>query len=417
MPSGRSEQILVGLDVGTTKICTVVGEVVRGTLLIRGMQISPAQGMRKGVVVNMDELTLSIANALREAESGCGVEINSVYLGLSGAHVKGFGSIGAAGIGGREVGRREIEEALDSARSVYVPLDRDVLHVLPAGYAVDGQNGITDPSGMTCERLEAHVFVVTASVSAVRNLVACVNKAGVEGVEVVFSPLASAGVFLTEEEREMGAVFVDIGGGTTDILFFRDGWPRHCSVLAVGGNHFTNDIAVGLGVSVSEAEHIKKHVGIEALRRAGDGDEIEVSYEGRKRAFSRSRLVEILEARSYEVLDLIRKELTQCAAGDIAPTKVVLAGGGALLNGLDRMAESVWGVPVRLGSPLKKRGVQNMPDAPACATAAGLVLYGFDALPDMVRTRDAVAGVFGFIKGLAKEIFNRKKGGIAYVRN
>ena len=233
--------IIVGLDVGTTKICAVVGEVVNGDLEFHGVSTSSSTGLRKGVVVNIEATVESIRNAVKAAEVGTGVEINAVYVGISGGHIKGFNSYGAIGIRGKEVTMLDVDRVIDSAKAVYVPLDREVLHVIPTGYILDGQDGIKDPAGMAGVRLEAKVYILTGAVTSVQNLLKCCEKAGIEVIDIVFEPLASAEAILTEDEKELGVAVVDIGGGTTDIILYKDGWLRHSSVLAVGGNHFTND--------------------------------------------------------------------------------------------------------------------------------------------------------------------------------
>lgn len=414
---GHPENIIVGLDVGTTKICTVVGEVVSGTLSFRSMHISSSKGMRKGAVVNMEETVQSVRNALKEAESSFGVEINSVYVSISGAHVKGSHNFGAAGIGGRDVTYADVDRVLDSAKAVYVPLDREVLHVVPAGYTIDGQNGIKDPVGMTGERLEAKVYTVTGAVTSMQNLLKCCEKAGVEVADMVFGPLASAEAILTDDERELGVAVVDIGGGTTDIILYKDGWPSHACALSVGGNHFTNDIAVGLKIPVTEAERIKKCFGAAAMHMVSDSEQIAIVHGGQDRMVLRRHLAGIIQARTDEFLDLIRKEFISCSGYDIASTGVVLTGGGALLEGLSSMAEAAWGLPVRLGGPMNIHGVQDMLNNPICSAGAGLVLHGFEASSERMYSADAVRGVFGKIKDWAKEILKIKKGGIEYVRN
>ena len=414
---GHPEDIIVGLDVGTTKICAVVGEVVSGTLTFRGMHLSPSQGMRKGAIVNTEETVQSIRKVLMETESSLGVEINSVYVSISGAHIKGAHTIGARGVGGREVTYADVDKVLDSAKALYVPLDRELLHIVPAGYSIDGQNGIKDPVGMIGERLEAKVYAVTAAVTSMQNLLRCCEKAGVEVADMVFGPLASAEAILTNDERELGAAVVDIGGGTTDVIFYKDGWPSHAFVLAIGGNHFTNDIAVGLKIPVTEAERIKKCCGSAGTHTVGESEKIPVVQGGQEKMVLRRHLAEILQARTDEFLDLLRGEFLSCSGHDIASTGVVLTGGGALLEGLGTMAESAWGLPVRIGGPMNIHGVRDMLNNPVCSAGAGLVLYGFEAASDRVYSTDAVRGVFGKMKDWVKEIFKIKKGGIEYVRN
>ncbi len=397
--------IIVGLDVGTTKICAAVGEVVNGELEFRGVSTSSSTGLRKGVVVNIEATVESIKNAVKTAEATTGVEINAVYVGISGGHIKGFNSYGAVGIRGKEVTHVDVERVIDSAKAVYVPLDREVLHVIPTGYILDGQNGIKDPAGMAGVRLEAKVYIVTGAVTSVQNLLKCCEKAGVEAIDIVFEPLASAEAILTDDEKELGVAVVDIGGGTTDIILYKDGWLRHSSVLAVGGNHFTNDIAVGLRISVIEAERIKKGHGSAMTSMVGDSEELDIVQAGQGRKILRRHLSEIIQPRTEELVDLIKRELLSCSAYDIASTGVVLTGGGSLLEGLDRMAEAALGLPVRIGFPEKISGPENIMNNPMYATGAGLVLYGFETEAGRVFSPDTFTGIFGKMEEWVKGIF------------
>ncbi len=397
--------IIVGLDVGTTKICAVVGELVEGELEIRGISTSASTGLRKGVVVNIESTVESIKNAVKTAESITGVEINAVYVGIAGGHIKGFNSYGAVGIRGKEVAYVDVERVIDSAKAVYVPLDREVLHVIPTGYILDGQNGIRDPIGMMGVRLEAKVYIVTGAVTSVQNLLKCCEKVGLEVVDIVFEPVASAEAILTDDEKELGVAIVDIGGGTTDIILYKDGWLRHTSVLAIGGNHFTNDIAVGLRVSVSEAERVKKSFGSAATSMVSDSEEIDIIQAGQGRKILRRCLSEIIQPRTEELLDLIKGELISCSAYDIASTGVVLTGGCSLLEGLDRMAEAVLGLPVRIGFPKDIKGCKDIINNPMYATGVGLVLYGSETESGRVFYPDAFTGIFGKMKDWVKGIF------------
>jgi cell division protein FtsA len=397
--------IIVGLDVGTTKICAAVGEVVNGELEFRGVSTSSSAGLRKGVVVDMEATVESIRNAVKTAEAAIGVEINAVYVGISGGHIKGFNSYGAVGIRGKEVTPVDVERLIDSAKAVYVPIDREVLHVIPTGYILDGQNGIKDPAGMAGVRLEAKVYIVTGAVTSVQNLLKCCEKAGVEAVDIVFEPLASAEAILTDDEKELGVAVVDIGGGTTDIILYKDGWLRHSSVLAVGGNHFTNDIAVGLRIPVVEAERIKKGYGSALTSMVGASEELDIAQEGQGRKIVRRHLSEIIQPRAEELVDLIKTELLSCSAYDIASTGVVLTGGGSLLKGLDTMAETALGLPVRIGFPIKISGPDNIMNNPMYATGAGLVLHGFEAEASRVFTPDTFTGIFGKMTEWVKGIF------------
>lgn len=413
-----TDHIIIGLDIGTTKIAIAVGESMKGGLKFHGMYAYPSAGMRKGIVVNMEEMILSIRNALQEAGAASGVDINSVYVSVSGAHIKGCCNVGSAGIGGREVTCADIDRVFDAAKALYVPLDREILHVMPAGYSVDGLSGIKDPLGMTGERLEEKVYAITGAATPIQNLLRCCEKAGVEVADMVFAPAASAGTMLTDDERELGVALVDIGGGTTDILLIKDGWPIHASVLAIGGNHFTNDLAVGLRIPVDEAERIKKCFGAAAAQMVSDSEQIEIVLSGQKRTIYRRLVAEILQARTDEFLDLIQKEFPSDSGCESSLTGVVLTGGGALLNGIDRMAEEAWGLPVRAMSHIEMHGNdQCLENNPAYGVGAGLVRYGFEESSEGLYARDAVVGIFGRLKDWAREIFKIHKGGIEYVRN
>jgi cell division protein FtsA len=397
--------IIVGLDVGTTKICAVVGGIVDGELEILGVSTSASTGLRKGVVVNIESTVESIKNAVKTAESFTGVEISTVYVGIAGGHVKGFNSYGAVGLRGKEVGHVDIERVIDSAKAVYVPLDREVLHVIPTGYILDGQNGIKDPVGMMGVRLEAKVYIVTGAVTSVQNLLKCFEKLSLNVVDIVFEPLASAEAILTDDEKELGVAIIDIGGGTTDIIIYKDGCLRHSSVLAIGGNHFTNDIAVGLRVSVSEAERIKKSFGFAVTSMVSESEEIDIIQAGQSRKILRRNLIEIIQPRTEELLDLIKGELISCSGYDIASTGVVLTGGGSLLKGLDRMAEAVLGLPVRIGFPKEIKGCRDIINNPMYATGLGLVLYGLETESNRVFYSDAFTGIFRKMKDWVRGIF------------
>ena len=401
----KQGSIIVGLDVGTTNISTVVGEVVKDNLELRGVGTSASKGLRKGIVVNLDSTVESIKNAVEAAESSVGVEINAVYVGISGCHIKSFNSYGAVNIRGKEVSCVDVERVIDSAKAVYVPLDREVLHVIPTGYILDGQNSIKDPVGMIGVRLETKAFIVTGAVTSVQNLLKCCEKAGLEVIDIVFEPLASAEAILTNDEKELGVAAVDIGGGTTDIILYKDGWLRHASVLAIGGNHFTNDLAVGLRISVSEAERVKKRFGSATAGVVNDSEEIEIIQAGNERKIVIRHLSEIIQPRTEELLNLIKNELISCAGYDIASTGVILTGGGSLLKDLDRMAEKVLGLPVRIGFPNNIKGSKDFIDNPIYATGMGLVIYGFESESSRVFNPDSYTGIFGKMKDWAKRIF------------
>jgi cell division protein FtsA len=299
----------------------------------------------------------------------------------------------------------DVERVIDSAKAVYIPLDKEVLHVIPTGYILDGQDGIKDPVGMIGVRLEAQVYIITAAETSLQNLLKCCEKAGIEVADIVFEPLASAEAILADEEKDLGVALVDIGGGTTDIILYKDGWLRHSAILAIGGNHFTNDIAVGLRLAVSEAERIKQGFGAAVISRVQDSEEIEIVQAGQERKILRRHVAEIIQPRAEELLDLIKNELISSNGYDMASTGVVLTGGGSLLEGFDLLAESILGLPVRLGAPKGIMGCTEVMKNPVYATGEGLVLHGFNCEWNDVSYHDHVTGIFGKMKDWVTGIF------------
>ena len=401
----RKGNFIFGLDIGTTKVCAVVGEVLEEGLEILGIGTSTSTGIKKGVVVNIELTVESIKKAVKEAESLTGVQIDAVYVGITGVHIKGFNSHGAIGISGEEITPLDVERSIEYASAAYIPIDREVLQVIPTGFILDGQDGIRDPVGMTGSRLEAKVHIITAVVSSVQNILKCCEKAGLEVIKIVFQPLASAEAVLSDDERELGVAVIDIGG-TTDIILYKDGRLKHFSVLPIGGNHFTSDIAIGLSVSMLEAERLKKSFGF-ALESMVDKDEmIDIVQAGRERKIPARYLSEIIQPRAEELLDLIKDELQSNSGYDIASTGIVLTGGGSLLAGLDRMAEAVLSLPVRQGYPDCVNGCRGNINTPVYATGIGLVLYGFfkKELRESCYT-DNLTGLFGKMKDWVSGVF------------
>lgn len=400
MSKGNS---FIGLDVGTTKVCAVIGEVVGNELEIRGIGTSPSTGLKKGVIIHIEPAVESIRKAVQEAESTTGGQVREVYVGITGNHVKGIRSHGAIGINAREVTPLDVERVIESARAVYMPLDREVLHFIPAGYAIDGQNGIKDPVGMAGDRLEAHVHIITASVSPLQNLLKCCELAGLEVTEVVFEPLASAASTITDEEKELGVALVDIGS-TTEIALYKDGFLQHIANLPVGGHHFTNDIAIGLRIPFAEAEKMKKDFGFAITSLVKDEETIDIQA-GNHKKIPRRRLAEIIQPRAEELIDLIKDELSLCSGYSIASSGIVLTGGGSLLDGFDRLAESLLGFPVRIGSIDGIKGCRGNMNSPMYATGVGLALQGLDKESGRASYENNPAGILEKMKDWFAGIF------------
>jgi cell division protein FtsA len=412
-------RIAVGIDAGTTKVCAVAAEVSGKGTRILGMGIVPSTGIKKGVVTGMHAAVDSIKKAVREAESSSGIKIRSAAVGISGGHIKGFDSCGTISVRGKEVTNADREAAVDAAKAVYLPLDREVLHAIPTEFVLDGQEGITDPTGMSGIRLDAKVHIVTCAVSPMQNLIRCCERAGFEVADVVFSPVASARSVLTEDEKELGVILIDIGGGTTDIALFRDGTVRRISSIGVGGCHITSDIAVGLRVTPAEAERLKKTAGSAIVSIVGKSEEIRLEQPGTEfRKLPGKYLAGIIQPRCEEILELVAQELRSNAGIEVC-SGAVITGGASLLRGFDRIAGAVLGLPVRTASPVGIGSSDPAAKNPLVAAAVGLVTN--EAEPVTARTFEAELfdGVAGRMKEWAKDVFrytgnfkfyNRKEG-------
>ncbi len=371
-------ELLVGLDIGTTKICAVVAEIIGRQIKIIGVGRAPSVGLRRGVVVNIESTVVSIRQAVEEAEQMADCEIGSVYVGIAGSHIKGFNSHGLIPIRSGDIRQDDIDRVVDAARAVPVPPDQEIIHVLPQEFIVDGQPDIQDPIGMTGVRLEADVHIVTGLVTAVHNIVKCCNRAGLNVADVVLEPLASAEAVMTREEMELGVGLLDIGGGTSDLAVFAGGTIKHSFVLGLGGHNLTNDLSVGLRTPLKEAERLKEEYGC-ALASMIDKDQIiEVpSVGGRKsRRLSRRVMGEILEPRMEEMLTLINQELIDSRYKELVNAGMVLTGGTAMLEHIEELAEQIFDLPVRVGYPENVEGLDEMIDSPQWATAVGLLIYG-----------------------------------------
>lgn len=372
------KSLVVGLDIGTTKICAIVGELGKSGLEIIGVGTHPSRGLRKGVVIDIESTVNSIKRAVEEAEIMAGCEINSVFAGIAGGHIKGFNSHGVVAVKNKEVAKGDIERVIDAGRAVAIPMDREVLHILPQEYIVDDQDGIKEPLGMSGVRLEAKVHIVTGAATSAQNIIKCCNRTGLNVTEFVLEPLASAEAVLTPEEKELGVALVDMGGGTTDIVLFHDGAVKHTAVLSVGGNHLTNDIAAGLRTPIAEAERIKQRFGCAKVAMVAGDDEVEVpSMGGRNpRTISRRILCEIIEPRLEEIFQLLRREILKSGYEDSLASGMVMTGGSTLLPGMVEMAEETCNMPVRLGVPTQVGGLTDVVSSPVYSTGVGLVLFG-----------------------------------------
>jgi len=372
------DNIVVGLDIGTTKICAVVGEVSGDKINIIGIGTHPSIGLRKGVVVNIESTVDSIKKAVEEAELMAGCEISAVYAGIAGGHITGFNSRGIIAIKGTEITDHDVERVIDAARAVAIPMDREVIHVLPQEYIVDDESGIQNPVGMAGVRLEAKIHIVTGAVTSAHNIVKCANRSGLDVCDIVLESLASGEAVLTPEEMELGAALIDLGGGTTDLAIFSGKNIKHTFVLALGGNNLTNDIAIGLRAPYAEAEKIKMKYGTCLIQNINNEETIEVPGMGGRepRKLPRQILGEILEPRTEEIFALINREIYRANMESSIPSGVVVTGGSSLLDGAIEIADSVIGLPTRLGKPRGISGLVDVVNNPMYATGVGLVLYG-----------------------------------------
>ena len=403
------ENIIVGLDIGTTKICAVVGEVSRGDINIIGTGTSPSIGLRKGVVVNIESTVDSIKKAVEEAELMAGCEISSVYAGIAGGHITGFNSRGIVAIKGTEITQNDVDRVIDAARAVAIPMDREVIHVLPQEYIVDEQTGIQNPVGMAGVRLEAKIHIVTGAVTSAHNIVKCANRSGLDVCDIVLESLASGEAVLSNEEKELGAGLLDLGGGTSDLAIFSGKNIKHTFVLSLGGNNLTNDIAIGLRAPLTEAEKIKTKFGTCLSTSINSDETIEVPGMGGQppRKLPRQILAEILEPRMEEIFTLVQREIYRAGMENVINSGIVITGGTALLDGITDVAESIFNLPTRLGRPAGISGLVDVVNNPMYATGVGLVLYGARMQPSKkfrIRDRNIFNGIIGRMKKWFKDV-------------
>jgi len=402
-----SREIVVGLDIGTTKICAVVGEINPDSVEIIGMGSHASDGLRKGVVVNIEQTVNSIKEAVEEAETMAGCEISSVYAGIAGGHIKGFNSQGVIALREKEVTKKDIEHVIEAASAVAIPMDREVIHPLVQEFIVDGQDGIIDPLGMSGVRLEAKVHIVTGAVTSAQNIIKCANRSGLDVSDIVLESLASSEAVLSKEESNLGVALIDFGGGTTDMAVFSKGSIKHTSALALGGDNLTYDLAVGLRTPKLEAEKIKSKYGCGFSELIGNDETVEVpGVGGRKpRVMPRHILGEILEPRIEEIFSLLYLDLAKSEFNGMISSGVVVTGGSAELQGITEMAEQVFGVPARIGYPRDINGLVEVVNKPMYSTAVGLVIYGSKASKRERKFRIRDSNIFHRVMNRMKRWF------------
>ncbi len=408
----RKDRYLVGLDVGTSKVCAIVGEALDdGSIDVVGIGVAESRGIRRGVIVNLEAAVESIKKAIEEAELMAGVEIDAVHLSMAGPHIKGFNSRGVIAVAGksREITRDDVRRAIEAAKAVSLPAGREILHVLPQDFVVDEQDGIGAPIGMTGARLEVNVHIVTSSSTAMQNIVSCVNRAGVGVIDTVIEQIAAADAVLTPDEKELGVALVDVGGGTTDIAIYERGSLWHTAVIGVGGDHFTSDIAVGLRMPIPDAEKLKRKCGCALSAMVDEDETMDVASVGgrRSRVMARRILSEILQPRAEEIFHLVWDEIRRAGYEKALNSGIVLTGGGAILEGMPEIAEQIFDLPIRRGAPMGIGGLADHVSSPAFATPVGLVVYG--QRNQVADTRSTGVGAFsrvaGRLRGLFREFF------------
>ncbi|MFT6274959.1 MAG: cell division protein FtsA [Halioglobus sp.] len=385
MGSGQQNKMIVGLDIGTSKVVAIVGELSGdGQIEIVGIGSHPSRGMKKGVVVNIESTVQSIQRAVEEAELMAGCQIHSVYVGIAGSHIRSLNSHGIVAIRDREVYGLDLERVIDAAQAVAIPADQKILHILPQEYVIDNQEGIKEPLGMSGVRLEAKVHLVTCAGNAAQNIEKCIRRCGLEVEDMILEQLASSYSVLTDDEKELGVCLVDIGGGTTDIAIFTDGSIRHTGVIPIAGDQVTNDIAMALRTPTQHAEEIKIKYACALTQLAGPDETIKVPSVGDRppRDLSRQSLAEVVEPRYDELFTLIQAELRRSGFEDMIPAGIVLTGGTSKMEGVVELAEEIFHMPVRVGSPQSVQGLTDIVRNPIYATGVGLLLYGMQHQED-----------------------------------
>ena len=408
------KEVIVGLDIGTTKICCIVGEVIepglRPIIDIIGIGTAPSTGLRKGVVINIEATVESISKAVQEAELMAGVEITTVYAGIAGGHIKSFNSTGVVTVKDREITQQDVHRVLDAAKAVAIPADRETIHIIPQEYKINDQHGVRNPIGMSGERLEAKVHIVTGAISSAQNIIKCVNKAGLNVGEICLEPIASSEAVLCQDEKELGVVLIDIGGGTSDIAIFKNGAIVYTGVLPIAGSHITNDIALGMRTPQNEAELLKCRFGcaLSSLVKANETIEVQ-GVGGRKaRVVSRKLLAEIIEPRVEEIFTLIQREVMKSGYHELLSAGVVITGGASLLEGVPELAELIFQMPVKRGLPQSIGGLRDVVNSPKFATGVGLLKYGVRNMTKPrfpIREKNIYDKVKGSMRAWIKDLF------------
>jgi cell division protein FtsA len=408
------EDLIVGLDIGTTKVCVVIGQYGEsGQLEIVGVGTTPSRGLRRGVVINIETTVRSIANAVEAAEMMSGREVHAVYTGIAGGHIEGINSRGVVAVTGkgREISREDVDRVIDAAKAIVIPMDREVLHVIPQEFIVDAQGGIKNPIGMVGVRLEAEVHIITGAVSSAQNIVKCVNRAGFKVNDIALEPLASSKAVLSQDEKELGVLLIDLGGGTTDVLVHLEGAPYHTEVLSVGGDQVTNDVSIMLKIPLEAAEKIKKEAGCCYAALVQEQEEVRVPGVGGRppRTARRAELAEIIQPRMAEILGMVREQIERKGYLALLGGGVVLTGGGSLLAGAAELASEIFNLPARVGYPVRLGGLVEEYYNPVYATGVGLVLYGAakreTGFVDTSSSENTFSSVWDRMRNWFKEFF------------
>lgn len=409
------DNVFVGLDIGTTKIACIISEQdANGELKIVGVGVSPSDGLRKGVVVNIDKTVRSIQKAVEEAELMAGIDVDAVWVGIAGDHIRAINSRGVVAISrdNNEISELDVVRAIDAAKAVSIPMDREILHVIPQEFVVDDQKGIKDPIGMCGVRLETQVHIITGAVTSAQNIYKSVDKAGLKVIDLVLEPLASCYAVLEKDEKELGVALVDMGGGTTDIAIYFDESIRHTAVVGLGGKNVTSDIAIGIRTPIERAEEIKKQYGCAYSPLVKGTEYISVPGVGgrEQREVSKAVLSSIIEPRLEEILSLALREIKRTEYADMLGAGVVLTGGGSLMDGIQELAEKVFEMPVKLGIPSGFGGLTEAAKSPVHATGVGLCMYGMEQAKNrkgkkIISADDNFRKIFDRMKSWVKEFF------------